>query len=220
MSLKLSSFKKFLMILGLLFSVALMVGCEGDDGLDGQDGVDGVDGIDGVDGQDGQDYNPLSAVDPESCLVCHSDTGQEVHQSVYDDYMDGLNDSKLSLEILEIDSVLTAPGAYNVTMTVEIMKSGMPFIDADGLPTLDQNRFYINGYDTATGTFPGALNARLRDPVSVPGKPGVYTVTATGVAFAPEDSDAQGYAYIAQGPLHTEPAGHVHLYADVNSAGV
>ena len=39
-----------------------------------------------------------------------------------------------------------------------------------------------------------------------------------GVTFAPEN--AQGYAYIAQGELHTEPAGHVHLYSDVASAGM
>ena len=64
MSLKLSSFKKYLMILGLIFSVALLVGCEGDDGLDGQDGVDGVDGVDGQDGQDGADYDPYTAIGP------------------------------------------------------------------------------------------------------------------------------------------------------------
>ena len=77
MSLKQSSFKKYLMILGLLFSVALLIGCDGDDGADGMDGQDGVDG---VDGEDGQDYNPLSAVEPESCIVCHADAGQEGHQ--------------------------------------------------------------------------------------------------------------------------------------------
>jgi OmcA/MtrC family decaheme c-type cytochrome len=220
---KLSGFKRFLMIFGLIVSVALLVGCDGDDGrdgMDGADGVDGADGADGADGEDGEDYDPLAAIQPESCSVCHKDAGAEGHQSVYDDYLDGLTASKLALEIQGIESVADGAGAFNVTMTVGIMKDGLPLVDAAGLPTLDQNRFYINGYDTATGTYPGALNERLRDPVPVAGQPGVYAVTATGVSFAPEDSNTQAYAYIAQGPLHTEPAGHVHLYEDVASAGM
>ena len=88
MSLKLSSLKKFLMIFGLLASLVLLGGCEGDDGqdgLDGLNGIDGVDGQDGEDGKDGEDYDPYTAVGPESCLICHGDAGKEGHQSVYDD---------------------------------------------------------------------------------------------------------------------------------------
>ena len=103
-------------------------------------------------------------------------------------------------------------------MTVKIMKNGMPFIDADGLPSLDQKRFYVNGYDSATDTYPGAKNIALVSG-TVAGQPGVYEVTAQE-CFAPEDGATQAYAYIAQGPIHTEPAGHVHLYSNVASAGM
>ena len=76
------------------------------------------------------------------------------------------------MEILGIESVLTAPGAYNVTMTVKIMKNGMPFIDADGLGLLQQKRFYVSGYDSETGTYPEALTNGLSNPVAVVGQPG------------------------------------------------
>ena len=147
----------------------MTINCDGQDGAAGPAGPQGEIGPAGSylveDGQDGQDYDPATNVQPESCLVCHGETGQEEHQAVYDDYLDGLNDSKLALEILGIDSVADGAGAFDVTMTVEIMENGAPYIDGEGLPGMDQKRFYVNGYDSATGTYPGALNKRLNDSI-------------------------------------------------------
>jgi OmcA/MtrC family decaheme c-type cytochrome len=222
MNLKLSSFRQLLMIFGLLFSVALLSGCEGDDGKDGVNGQDGVDGVDGedadpevTDGLQDQINELIAGVEPESCAVCHAEVGTVGHQAIFDDYLD---DSQMTLEILDIDSVAKS-GAFDVTMTVEITKNGLPFIDAAGLPALDQKRFYVNGYDSATRSYPGALNKGLNDSIT-PIAPGVYEVMEAGVSFAPEKSNAHGYAYVAQTLLDTEPAGHVHLYEDVASAGV
>jgi len=210
---ELSSIKKFLMVFALLVSVAILGGCgsDGKDGAAGPAGPQGPQGVEGPPGPPGQDLT--MAIEPESCAICHSEVGENDHQATYDDYADA---SKLALEIVDIKSVAAA-GAFNVTMTVSIMKDGLPFIDTDGLPALNQKRFYVQGYDSATGTYPGAMNKALSNPVAVPGQPGVYQVTATGVSFAPEKSDAEGYAYVAQGPLETEG---MTLYGDVSNAGI
>jgi len=128
------------------------------------------------------------------------------------------------MQILDVKSV-AAGGAFNVTMTVEIKESGLPYVDVDGLPSFaapNQMRFAIQGYDSATRTFPNALNVSLGNPTAVAGQPGVYKVTATGVSYAPEKSNAEAYAYLAKGHLDTETSetSHVHLYDDVASAGV
>jgi len=213
MNMELSSIKKFLMVFALLVSVAILGGCgsDGKDGAAGPAGPQGPQGVEGPPGPPGQDLT--MAIEPESCAICHSEVGENDHQATYDDYADA---SKLALEIVDIKSVAAA-GAFNVTMTVSIMKDGLPFIDTDGLPALNQKRFYVQGYDSATGTYPGAMNKALSNPVAVPGQPGVYQVTATGVSFAPEKSDAEGYAYVAQGPLETEG---MTLYGDVSNAGI
>jgi len=218
MSSKVSSFKRFLAILALLVSVGLMVGCDGDDGSDGADGAPGPTGPTGPTGPAGPPgpTGPgVSEAQPESCAVCHSEAGAN-HQVTYNAYGDA---SALDLEILDVESV-AAGGAFNVTMTISIKKDGAPYVDADGLPGLDQKRFYVQGYDSATRSYPQAMNASLGSPVAVDGEPGVYEVSATAVSFAPEDSNAQGYGYIAQGHLDTEEADHIHLYDDVDNAGI
>jgi len=216
MSIKLSNFMRFVMILSFLASVGLLAGCSGDDGAAGPQGPAGPQGVAGPPGPPGQDLTAV--IEPESCSVCHANAGTEGHQGIYDKYLD---ESKLAMEITEVKSV-AAGGAFNVTMTVRIMKGGLPFIDADGLPTLEQQRFYIQGYDSATRSYPNAMNKSLGNPVAVAGQPGVYKVTATGVSYAPEKSNAQAYAYIAQGLLDTEkrPGGHIDLYDDLASAGM
>ncbi|MHC5112677.1 MAG: multiheme c-type cytochrome, partial [Planctomycetota bacterium] len=152
---------------------------------------------------------------PESCAVCHK-TGGEAHQIVFNKYAD---ESTLDLELLDVDSV-AAGGAFDVTMTFSIMKGGLPLVDADGLPTLDQARFYVQGYDSATRSFPNAMNQRLSNPVAVDRSAGVYKASATGVSFAPENSNAFAYGYIASGHLDTEPGDHIHLYEDVDNDGI
>ena len=219
MSMKISSFKRLLLSLLLMASVALMAGC-GSDGKDGAPGPQGPQGPTGATGpqgpagppgEDGQDA--VASYDPESCAVCHAEVGEEGHQAIYDMYSDA---SKLDLKVLEIKSV-AASGAFNVTMKVSIKKNGAAFVDADGLPSLNQKRFYIQGYDAATRSFPGSMNKSLSNPVAVSGQPGVYQVSATGVSFQPEKTNAQGYAYVAQGPLDVEG---MTLYDDVSNAGM
>ena len=100
------------------------------------------------------------------------------------------------------------------------MEGGLPYVDVAGLPTLDQFRMYVQGYDSATRMFPNAMNGRARDPVPVAGQPGVYRAVAAGLSYAPENSNAFAYGYIATGHLDTEPGDHIHLYEDVDNAGL
>lgn len=212
MNLKLSKIKRFLTVFALLLTLAVMAGCGGSDGKDGATGPAGPQGPAGPEGPAGPPGQDLTAVaEPESCSVCHSNVGQSTHQAVYDDYVD----STLAMQITEVKSV-AAGGAYDVTMTFKLTKDGMPYVDADGLPGLQQKRFYVQGYDSATRSFPNALNKALSNPVAVAGQPGTYKVSATGVSYAPEKSNAEAYGYVAQGVLATEG---MTLYGDVDNAG-
>ena len=207
-------------------------GAKGDTGPAGIDGPPGVPGLPGAQGNtgpqgpagtagaDGAAYVPTAldvaaAVQPESCAVCHEGAGDEKHQSFYDDYADA---STLALTIDSVASVADGAGAFNATMTFTIMKDGLPYIDADGLPSLEQKRFYAVTYDSATRAFDNSKS--FSNPVALGN--GQYSVTATGITYDLNSSNGQAYAYIADGPLHTEqPAGsHVHLYDDVASGGL
>jgi OmcA/MtrC family decaheme c-type cytochrome len=103
-------------------------------------------------------------------------------------------------------------------MTVSITKDGMPF--TDGLASLDQHSFYVQGYDAATRSFPNAMNKSLSYTTATVVSPGVYKLTATGVSYAPESSNAFAYGYIAKDRLDTEIAGHYNLYDNMASAGL
>jgi OmcA/MtrC family decaheme c-type cytochrome len=153
-----------------------------------------------------------SGVDPESCATCHSEIGDE-HQAVYDDYTDA---STLTLTIDDVSSLDNGDGTFDTTMTFTIEKDGLPYIDADGLPSLEQKRYYAVIYDSATETYDNSVS--FSDPIAWGG--GQYTVTASGITYAPELSNAQVYAYIADGLLDTESGGHVHMYDDVASASM
>ena len=219
MSIKLSNFMRFLMILSLLVSVGLMVGCDGDTGPQGPQGEQGPEGPEGPQGPPGPPGEDLTqALEPESCSVCHK-TGGDNHQDIYKSYADTSN---LDLEILDVDSVSAGGGTFDTTVTFSIMEGGLPYVDVEGLPTLQQNRFYVQGYDPDTRTFPGAMNARLGTAVPVAGQPGVYRAMATGLSFAPENSDAYAYGYIGKGTLDIEadPSTHIGLYEDVDNAGL
>jgi len=148
---------------------------------------------------------------PETCVVCHSGAGEKKHQAIYDDYADA---SAFKLTIDSVTSVADGAGTYDVTMTFTIMKNGVAYIDADGLPSLDQKRFYAMGYDSANRMFDGYVAFPRDDAVALGG--GAYSVTAKGVAYAPELSNAEVYAYIADGVLETEG---MTLYGDVDNAG-
>ena len=204
---------KTLLAAATLAAVFALGGCEGDTGPAGAAGAPGAPGADGADGVDAT-ADPIVMAKVESCATCHGPVG-DMHQAEYDMYSDT---SELELTIDDVSSVYNAgTDQYAVTMTLSIMKNGAPFLDADGLPSLNQKRFYISGFDGTT--FPGSMNFSLSNPVSLGG--GVYTVTGTtkvaGFAAAPEDSDAEAYAYVGDTPLHTEG---MTLYSNVANAGL
>ncbi|MBT3285116.1 hypothetical protein HN807_11200 [Candidatus Bathyarchaeota archaeon] len=191
-----------------------LTGPEGPQGVAGPDGADGSDGAVGPAGAQGESYTQVA--EAETCVVCHEGAGAD-HQADYDDYND---ESNLAITI---DSVSTT-GTTSV-MTVTIMKDGAAYVE-DDLSDLDQARFYAMAYDSATGMWDGRDEdyvpsgyVRYSTVAAIGG--GQYTITASGVTYDIETSDAIAYAYIAQGPLDVEAGGsHVHLYADVASAGI
>ncbi len=140
-------------------------------------------------------------VEPESCVICHSGAGEKNHQAIYDQYADA------STFAVTIDSVVSVPNAdptkFDTTMTFTIMKDGAPYVDVAGLPSLKQKTFYAVQYDSAARQFINAKSfpASTATPTATPGQ---YTVTATGVAFAPEASNADVYLYIAKDQLTVE----------------
>jgi len=153
---------------------------------------------------------PCADVQPESCVICHSGVGEEKHQAIYDDYADT---SSLELTIDSVTSVADGAGAFNATMTFTIKKDGLPYIDADGLPSLEQKRFYAVTYDSATRMFDNSIS--FSDPVALGN--GQYSVTATGITLDLNNSNGLAYAYIADGLLDTEG---MRLYDDVANAGL
>jgi len=78
-------------------------------------------------------------------------------------------------------------------MKFTITKDGEPYIDEDGLPGLDQKRFYTVTYDSATRMFDDA--AGFGDIVALGN--GQYQATATGVDYNIASSDGIAYGYIA-----------------------
>jgi OmcA/MtrC family decaheme c-type cytochrome len=226
-----SRFKlKNLIFICLLVATVALSGCTGDmgpagpAGPTGATGATGAPGADGPAGADGADADPAITDDLqaqidelsdysklETCSICHSDVSFDKHQSIYDDYADASN---LTLAITNVASVANG-AAFDTTVTFSITKDGAPYVDA-GLSQLEQKRMYAVAYDSATGMYTNSVS--FGSFTSIGG--GAYTATATGIAYAPELSNAQVYAYIADGPLNTEPAGHVSLYDDVASASI
>ncbi len=193
------------------------IGLAGSTGPAGAAGPAGSAGAAGAVGPTGVAGESMTlAAEPESCIVCHDGAGAE-HQAVYDDYVD---ESNLAIAI---DSVSTT-GTTSV-MTVTIHQDGELYVE-DDLSGLNQARFYAMTYDSATNMWDG------RDEDYVPSGyvrfstvaalgNGKYTITASDVTYDIETSDAIAYAYIAEGSLDVEePSGHVHIYANVASAGI
>ena len=100
-------------------------------------------------------------------------------------------------------------------MKFTIMKDGAPYIDEDGLPGLDQKRFYTVQYDSTTRMFDN--DAGFSDIVSLGN--GQYQATAT-VDYNIATSDGLAYGYIAVDQLDANTGGRVRLYDDLASAGI
>jgi OmcA/MtrC family decaheme c-type cytochrome len=184
-------------------------GAAGPTGAAGATGAKGATGATGPAGPQGVSFEPSAA--PESCIICHDEAGSE-HQAVYDDYVD---ESALDLTIDSVESVSDGAGAYTTTMTFTVLKDGAAYIDA-GLSKLEQKRFYTVTYNSATRMF--ETSKSFSSITSIGG--GQYTVTATGITFMPETSDALVYAYIADEQLDAATGGRVRLYEDLASAGL
>jgi len=154
--------------------------------------------------------DPCAEAQPESCVICHNGAGEKRHQAIYDDYADA---GSLELTIDSVTSVPDGAGAFDATMTFTIMKDGAPYIDKDGLPSLDQKRFYAVTYDSATRMFGNSKS--FSNPVALGN--GQYSASATGIAYDLNSSSGIAYAYVADGKLDTEG---MTLYADVANAGL
>jgi len=181
------------------------IGLAGPAGDAGPVGPVGATGAVGPTGDAGESMT--LAAEPESCVVCHKEAGSE-HQDVYDNYVD---ESDL---VLTIDSVSTTGTTSTMRFTIE--KDGVAYIDADGLPGLDQKRFYAVTYDSATRMFDNS--ASYSNIVALGG--GQYSATATDISYKPENSDALVYGYIGVDQLDAATGGRVRLYDDISSAGI
>lgn len=210
---------------GALFfaGVLALAGCKGSDGSvgpqgpPGQDGQDGTNGQNGTNGQDGKDATAIAK--PESCSVCHATAGTQ-HQAIYNNFTDGLNPATTKLVISNI-TVVSAPGAaegtFDSVLTFDVAFDGAPY--TAGIGALKQKRFMATQFDAATNTFTTATAFSWGTPAAVEGVPGRYTATATGVAFAPEASNAFVYLYLGD-KLILPAEGHYNLMDNVASAGV
>ncbi len=157
-------------------------------------------------------------VQPESCVICHSGAGEKNHQAIYDQYTDAGDFA------VTIDSVVSVPNAdptkFDTTMTFTIKQNGAPYVDVTGLPSLGQKTFYAVQYDSSKRQFINSksFSASTATPTATPGQ---YTVTATGLAFAPEASNADVYLYIAKDQLMVESVGNGNykLYDNMLNVG-
>ena len=204
----------FLVVFTLAFTLA---GCEGDDGAAGAAGAPGTAGPPGPTGPPGPPGVPddvtaaINKANAESCGTCHDGIG-DAHQAIYDRYVDASN-----LGLL-FNSFTSTPngGLFDVALNITITENGLPFTDYNGL---DQKRFYVTQYDSATQTYING-NTSL-STVTVLG-PGNYLISRNGLSFDPT-ANGMVYGYIADDALFTHegasselPAGsHVHLYDNV-----
>lgn len=215
--------KRVSVLVALLALTIFTIGCSG--GGDGATGATGPAGtVDPAAVTDAADSAvALASINAESCAVCHSGYGVSKHQAVYDAYADT---SAFTVTINSVVSVpnATDPAKFDSTMTFTILKDGVAYIDVDGLPSLDQKRFYAVKYNSATRQFTDAITyataatgavATPNDYIKSLGG-GQYSTTKTAVAYAPEASNAAAYVYIADDKLTTEG---MQLYDNVYNAG-
>jgi OmcA/MtrC family decaheme c-type cytochrome len=209
--------KKIIFLLGtLIVATILLAACAGPAGETGPAGPMGPQGPVGPEGPPGPagvspTLEPAAlTVNPETCQICHPDVGEKQHQEVYDQYTDK---STLALTIDSVRSVSDGAGGFNSTMTFTILKNGLPFIDDDGLPSLNQKRFYSVQYDGETRMFTGS---QAFGDIKAVGN-GVYTASAASMAYAPENETSEVYGYVAADVLDTEGA---TLYSDVSNAAL
>ena len=205
---------------GVALAVLLVIGfagCSGNDGAAGPAGPAGTAGTPGTPGPagpPGPGLDPVASTKPESCATCHGGVGEGLHQATYDMYVDP------STLIMTFDSVVSTPtgATYSVALNFHITKNGLPYVDANTLPSMAQRTFYFARYDSATRTFPNSVSLSRNNIVSH--GDGTYTLTTAGMTYAPEASNAVAYGYIAQDPLDAATGGRVVLYDYMDSAAL
>jgi OmcA/MtrC family decaheme c-type cytochrome len=194
-----------LLLFGILIvlSVSLLAGCKGDDGAAGAAGAAGAD---------------ASAIaKPESCIICHEGQGAVGHQAIYNDYVD----TTLAITIDSVVSVASAtPGQFDTTVEFTVLKNGQPYTltgSNNFRSEFDQETVYSVLYSSAARTF-GTPKNFLPTTGTIPTSlgNGQFSITGTGLTYAPESSNAQVYIYVAKGRLNTEG---MALYADVANIG-
>ncbi len=196
----------------LLLISFFVAACDGSDGAAGPAGPAGAAGPPGPEGPPAG-YDPIAEAKVESCATCHGGVGDD-HQAVYDKYVD---ESALAMTFNGLTSVDNLNGTFTVTLDFSITKDGLPLLD---LGTLNQQRFYVTRYDSATGQYLQG-NTRLR--TFVPGAvAGDWVASQADVPFDPT-LNGQVYGYIADEeifPGDIVPGKHINLYENVASAAL
>ncbi|HUO80409.1 MAG TPA: hypothetical protein VMU00_09725 [Steroidobacteraceae bacterium] len=168
----------------------------------------------------------MASTKPESCDTCHPSVGSQNHQAIYNQYVDP---SALVMKFVSVVSTPVAgpPATYTVALTFTITNNGLPYVDANGLPSLLQKTFYAVQYNSSTRQFLNSVSMAASKVVAT-ATPGTYVLTVTGFAYDPTAAvapfdGAEVYGYIAKDLLNVEsytPATHYQLYANMSSAAL
>lgn len=139
-----------------LIAPLMFLGC-GDDGDQGPQGPAGPPGPTTV----------VTVEQPETCIVCHSETGEELHALYQELYQDGV------LVASNLVTTYTAPNVYTTTFTMTKDGANFDCNDADSLGIL------ITVYDNNANTWDMPNGERLSLKPSATSDP--YTGTTTTV---------------------------------------
>ncbi len=198
---------------GLLLISIFFAACDGSTGSAGADGATGATGSPGPEGPPGPVPDAIEAASVESCATCHSGVGDD-HQATYDKYTD---DTDLVMTFDNLTSVDNGDGTFATTLNFSITKNGQPLLS---LGSLNQQRFYVTRYDSATGQYLQG-NTRLRTFVAG-AVAGDWVASQADVPFDPT-LNGQVYGYIADEeifPGDIVPGKHINLYDNVASAAL
>jgi OmcA/MtrC family decaheme c-type cytochrome len=136
-----------------------------------------------------------------------------MHQAIYNQYKDASAFTVTIEEVTSTPEAGTDPVTYTSVMKFKIQKSGVPYVDA-GLAGLDQKKYSAYTYDSATRKYNAYFD--YGTPTLVDAATGLYSVTKTAAAFAPEQTNAQVYAYVVDDKLVSEG---MQLYSNVTNVG-
>jgi len=162
--------RKSLIMLGIFALIAplLFLGCEGDDGAQGPAGPAGDNGTTTV------VFAP--ADQPETCVVCHSETGTDLHALYQELYQNGV------IEVTNLQTTYNGPNQYITTFNMT--KNGAPFDCRDA----DTLGIYIVEYTGSAFEMPDANGDGEADRLSL--QP---SISATNPNAAYQGTTAKAY---------------------------